>query len=147
LAAGNEPHDSQRIGVGWPAVNNPLAVTIFTLVGFTIKNNENCKICQPHDFGVRILTVYLQRYLLDYRRYELCTLRSTFQLRTEILLRDGADKQLIHHGSQALISGRMTDSGDFDVVTPPRNLWWWATYLFIIFSIQHTRGRTKNEKK
>lgn len=35
LAGGKEPHVSQRIGVGRPAVSNSFGVTIFTLIGFT----------------------------------------------------------------------------------------------------------------
>lgn len=35
LAGGYEPHVSQRIGVGRPAVSSSLGVTIFTLIGFT----------------------------------------------------------------------------------------------------------------
>jgi hypothetical protein len=40
FAGGYEPHVSQRIGVGRPAVRSSLAVTIFTLIGFTEKNNN-----------------------------------------------------------------------------------------------------------
>jgi len=40
LAAGKEPHVSQRIGVGRPAVSNSFGVTIFTLIGFTISNSS-----------------------------------------------------------------------------------------------------------
>ena len=38
FAGGYEPHVSQRIGVGRPAVRSSFGVTIFTLIGFTISN-------------------------------------------------------------------------------------------------------------
>lgn len=40
FAGGYEPHVSQRIGVGRPAVSNSFGVTIFTLIGFTNDGKE-----------------------------------------------------------------------------------------------------------
>ena len=100
FAAGYEPQLSQRSGTGCPAVNRSLAVTIFTLIGFT--ESRNHFVYKIYDLASKyattkmcleflLLTLNLYRYILDNGFYQFGALSSTLDFGAIIIPANGAN--------------------------------------------------------
>lgn len=100
FAAGYEPHDSQRMAIGCPAVSRSLGVIIFTRTGFTV---NTVTVRQQHLRKELRLTVHLHGNIFDDRLQQAGTLRPALNARSIVIPSCGANEQLIHHHCGALL--------------------------------------------